>query len=62
MDTPQIENAIEAAARLHRRLIEAKAATLGDRPRILDGAQINIETLALAMGRKIEDREDAHAL
>jgi hypothetical protein len=55
----QLEQAIDAAARLHRRLIEAKAATLDDRPIMLDSAQVRFETLALAMGRKIEDRDDA---
>lgn len=63
MTVDDLERAIEAASRLHRSLIEYRAYGLagnnGGAIRKKESAHIGLETLALAMGRKIEEPVDA---
>ena len=54
-----LDLAIAATERLHRRLIEAAVLRADDRTKALSRAQTNFETLALALGRDIKELQDA---
>jgi hypothetical protein len=61
MSTATMDRAMQAAYRIIQDLSEAKAhSRTGDNSRMrecLAGAEVNFETIGLAMGRKVLDRE-----